>query len=156
MKEIKTRSHIEKVIAIPGSKSITHRALITAGLAQGQSLLKNFLTCEDTLYTINGLREMGIEILVKGKDVAVRGNGGKFSPSAEKKEIFLGNSGTSYRLLLSVAALARGEYILNGTPRMCKRPVGDLVRALNGLGGEAEYIQDTKKFCSWPKDYILQ
>lgn len=141
MKKIRTRSQINATVRIPGSKSVTHRALITAGLAQGESLLEEFLACEDTLYTISALRELGVQISTEGEKTTVSGSGGKFPPAAGRKEIFLGNSGTSYRLLLSIVALARGEYTLTGSPRMNERPIGDLVRALNDLGVEATCIE---------------
>jgi len=137
MKEIQTRATIDATVRIPGSKSITHRALIAASLAQGESVLEEFLACEDTLYTVNALRELGLEITINGERARVKGTGGDFPPPAGRKEIFLGNSGTSYRLLLSTVALARGEYTLTGTPRMYARPIGDLVEALNKLGVEA-------------------
>ncbi len=141
MKEIQTRSSIDATVSIPGSKSITHRALITASLAQGESVLEAFLGCEDTLYTVNALRELGAEITVHGENARVLGMGGTFLSCGGSKEIFLGNSGTSYRLLLSTVALARGEYILKGTPRMHARPIGDLVEALNKLGVDALCIE---------------
>ncbi|MBN1847585.1 MAG: 3-phosphoshikimate 1-carboxyvinyltransferase [Deltaproteobacteria bacterium] len=140
MKEIQTRNNINASIRIPGSKSISHRALITAGLAKGESRLEAFLDCEDTFRTINGLRDMGIDISAEGDRVLVSGNGGDFDHFVRTKEIFLGNSGTSYRLLLSVAALGQGEYILHGTPRMQERPIGDLVQALNDLGVNVFYL----------------
>jgi 3-phosphoshikimate 1-carboxyvinyltransferase len=141
MKEIQTRSSINATVRIPGSKSITHRALITSGLAKGESVLAAFLTCEDTLHTVNAIRELGVEITVHGEKARVVGTGGRFPSHGGSKEVFLGNSGTSYRLLLSTVALARGEYILKGTPRMHARPVGDLVEALNKLGVDASCIE---------------
>ncbi len=137
MKEIQTRSSIDATVSIPGSKSITHRALIAASLARGESVLEAFLACKDTLYTVNALRELGVEIIINGEDTRVQGTGGDFPCATGTKEIFLGNSGTSYRLLLSTVALARGDYVLTGTPRMHARPIGDLVGALNKLGVEA-------------------
>jgi 3-phosphoshikimate 1-carboxyvinyltransferase len=141
MKEIQTRSSIDATVSIPGSKSITHRALITASLAKGESVLEAFLACEDTLHTVNALRELGAEITVNGDNARVLGIGGTFPSRAGSKEIFLGNSGTSYRLLLSTVALARGEYILTGTPRMHVRPIGNLVEALNKLDVDASCIE---------------
>jgi 3-phosphoshikimate 1-carboxyvinyltransferase len=141
MKEIHPRSSINSVVRIPGSKSITHRALIIASLAQKESLLDGFLSSEDTLHTINALRELGVEISIEEEHVKVMGRGGNFSPVSDRKEIFLGNSGTSYRLLLSVVALARGEYVLTGTERMYERPIGDLVQSINRLGVEATCIE---------------
>ena len=137
MREIKPRSSLNATVGIPGSKSITHRALIAAGLAKGKSLLSEALYCEDTLCTINGLRELGITISTRGNKMKVLGTGGEFHPSAGIRDIYLGNAGTSYRLLLATVALARGHYMLTGTARMRERPIGDLVRALNELGVEA-------------------
>jgi 3-phosphoshikimate 1-carboxyvinyltransferase len=137
MKEIQPRHSLDGCVSIPGSKSITHRALIAAGLAQGQSRIKNFLECEDTLFTLSALRELGVKITGKGKERVILGTGGSFAPSSGIKSIYLGNSGTSFRLLLSTVALAKGHYLLTGTSRMQKRPVGGLVQALNKLGVEA-------------------
>lgn len=141
MKEIHPRPSIDALVRIPGSKSVTHRALITAGLADGESLLKEFLPCEDTLFTLSALRELGVQISIEGANTIVSGTGGEFPFAQGRKEIYLGNSGTSYRLLLSTVALARGDYVLTGTPRMQERPVGDLVRALNNLGVEASCME---------------
>jgi len=141
MKEIKPRSAIDAVVSIPGSKSLTHRAVITAGLASSKSHIKNFLSCEDTLYTISAMKELGAVISTNGEDLTISGTGGEFPRESARKEIFLGNSGTSYRLLLSIVALANGEFVLTGVPRMHKRPIGDLVAALNTLGVEATYME---------------
>ncbi|MGD8228299.1 MAG: 3-phosphoshikimate 1-carboxyvinyltransferase [Desulfobacteraceae bacterium] len=141
MKELQTRSSIDATVRIPGSKSITHRALITASLASGESDLEAFLASEDTLYTVKGLQELGVEISTDGDHAKVQGTGGDFPSAGSGREIFLGNSGTSYRLLLSTIALARGEYMVTGTPRMHDRPIGDLVRALSELGVEASCSQ---------------
>jgi 3-phosphoshikimate 1-carboxyvinyltransferase len=134
MKEVKPVARVAATISIPGSKSVTHRALIVAGLAEGESRLHKFLECEDTVHTMLALRHMGVNLSGAGDTVIVRGTGGMFAPGAEAKEIFLGNSGTSFRLLLAVFALARGRFLLSGTPRMHRRPVGDLVAALKSLG----------------------
>lgn len=128
-------------MTIPGSKSLTHRALIAAGLAKGKSRLKSFLSCEDTLYTADTLQRLGIKISLDNDIAEVSGNGGVFKPAEQKQEISLGNSGTSYRLLLSVAALARGQYIFTGIERMKERPVAYLVNALKSLGVDAEYVE---------------
>ncbi len=141
MKEIQPKPSIDATIRMPGSKSITHRALIAASLANGESLLQGFLTSKDTLYTVNALRELGVKISIAGENITISGSGGKFPVAADRKEIFLGNSGTSYRFLLSTVALARGEYILTGVPRMYERPIGDLVTALKKLGAEVTYIE---------------
>ncbi|MBN2062460.1 MAG: 3-phosphoshikimate 1-carboxyvinyltransferase [Deltaproteobacteria bacterium] len=136
MKEIKTRRDIEATVKINGSKSLTHRALIASSLAQGESRLGSFLSCEDTFYTVGALREMGSVISIEDDIVTVKGTGGSLSPVAGMKPINLGDSGTSFRLLLSVAALGKGSYLFDGSSRMRSRPIGDLVKALNMLGVE--------------------
>ena len=137
MKEIKAKPLIRSRVRLPGSKSITHRALIAAALAKGESLLRNPLLCEDTGYTLNGLRKLGIKISPDGNTVKVFGGAGQFPDAADTTEIYLGNAGTSYRLLLSTAALAMGNYILAGDSRMRERPIGELVEALNQVGVDA-------------------
>jgi 3-phosphoshikimate 1-carboxyvinyltransferase len=141
MKIIQQKVNLDSTVHIPGSKSLTHRALIVAGLADGKSALKSFLSCEDTLYTANMLQKLGINIAFKDDVAEVHGNSGVFKLFADKQEIDLGNSGTSYRLLLSIAALARGKYIFTGSYRMKERPVAYLVNALRSLGVDAGYLE---------------
>ncbi len=139
MKRINPKNNINSTILIPGSKSLTHRALIAAGLANGKSRLKSFLSCEDTLYTANTLKKLGINITLNADIAEICGKSGVFESSANIQQIELGNSGTSYRLLLSVAALARGKYLLTGTERMKERPVAYLGDALKTLGVDLIY-----------------
>ena len=141
MKEIESKSNINATVRIPGSKSVTHRSLITAALADGESLLDCFLACADTLYTLKALKEMGSEMNQDGETVRVKGTGGQLNEASSRKEIYLGNSGTSYRLLLSIAALARGEHLFTGSERMKERPIKDLVQALDQLGVETTYTE---------------
>ena len=140
MKKIINRNRINFSVKIPGSKSITHRALIMASLADGKSILNNFLQCEDTHYTSKALKQLGIKIEPQGNDLIVYGRGGSFDRDSDQDKLFLGNSGTSYRLLLSLVALARGTYTITGIERMCERPIGDLVRALQDLGVKISYL----------------
>jgi 3-phosphoshikimate 1-carboxyvinyltransferase len=142
MKAIRPKSRLNTTVRIPGSKSITHRAIIAAGLADGESLLQDFPECEDTLYTANTLKELGATLSYEGKNIRVAGTGGKFRPVLNNKRIYLGNSGTSFRLLLSLAALGRGEFILTGTQRMLTRPIGPLVKALKQLGVEVSCVEN--------------
>ena len=141
MKEINRLCKLRATVRIPGSKSITHRAVIAASLADGRSVLRDFLECEDTLYTINAMREVGVQITIEGNDLKVEGRGGKFGAGPIRKEVYMGNSGTSLRLFLSVAALCRGELFITGSKRMRSRPVGPLVIALNRLGVDASCIE---------------
>jgi 3-phosphoshikimate 1-carboxyvinyltransferase len=142
MKIIKQKNILNSTVTIPGSKSLTHRALIAAGLAYGKSTLRSFLSCEDTLYTARTLQKLGMNIDITGNIAIVHGNGGQFHQSNIIQEIDLGNSGTSYRLLLSIAALARGQYVFTGRERMKQRPVAYLVNALRALGVDAGYLEN--------------
>ena len=141
MKKIISKDSINSTVKIPGSKSLTHRALIAAGLAGGKSRLKSILSSDDTLYTASTLKSLGIKIEFDQQDAIVYGNGGVFDPVTETQEINLGNSGTSYRLLLSVAALAHGRYVFTGTERMKQRPVAYLGDALKTLGVDVNYLE---------------
>ncbi|MFZ7112543.1 MAG: 3-phosphoshikimate 1-carboxyvinyltransferase [Desulfatiglandales bacterium] len=138
MRALKTRSDIDGTVILPGSKSLTHRALIAAALADGKSVLERPLVCEDTTLTAKALRQLGVQMAHEQERMLVTGNGGLFPGFTQRKEIFLGNSGTSYRLILSIVALGRGDYILTGTPRMNLRPIGHLVRALRSLGVDVD------------------
>ena len=133
MIEIKSqhiKPHCE--VVVPGSKSYTHRILIASALSDGECRIRNPLLSEDTLLTMQALRQMGIRIDEPSNDqIIVSGGSGKLKPCADP--IFLGNSGTSMRLLTAVAALGQGTFTLTGTDRMAERPIQDLIDALEQL-----------------------
>jgi len=133
-------SGLDAVVRIPGSKSITHRAIIAASLAKGRSVLTDVLICEDTRYTINALGQLGVPIAMDGNRLIVEGQGRSLGRGHTRHTLYLGNSGTSFRLLLSVAALCRGDFLLTGTDRMQQRPIGPLVDALNHLGVDVSCV----------------
>jgi 3-phosphoshikimate 1-carboxyvinyltransferase len=120
----------------PGSKSITNRALICAALAKGKSTLTGALASEDTEVMIQSLRRLGIQVEIEsgGDQLNVQGFGARW-PN-QKAELFIGNSGTSVRFLTAMLATGKGEYRLDGVPRMRQRPIGDLTEALRALGAE--------------------
>ena len=140
MKEIKTHRISKCRVSVPGSKSYTHRMLIAAALSDGMCTIKNALVSEDTRFTIEALRQMGIQIDFHNDDMRVYGKGGRLG--AGHAPIHLGNSGTSMRLLSAVAALGKGTYILTGTARMQKRPIKDLLDALQQIGVKARSLKD--------------
>jgi 3-phosphoshikimate 1-carboxyvinyltransferase len=133
--EIKPLHHCNAVVAIPGSKSYTHRTLILSSLAAGESRLIHALRCEDTEHTARALLKFGVEIFWEGDDVRVLGTGGKYKASEDRIDV--GNSGTSMRFLTALAALRKGTTLLDGNERMRKRPVGELLRGLRELGVRA-------------------
>jgi len=127
----------ESIVNIPGSKSISHRALICASLAEGESHIKNLLKSEDISYTLSALSKMGAGIQEMQKGIVeVKGFNGKPQPFSDS--IYLGNSGTSMRFLAGVAALGNSRYVLTGDKRMQQRPMGDLLNALAMLDVSAE------------------
>ncbi len=132
MIEIKPLHYCDAVVQLPGSKSYTHRALIISALADGESLLIDALRSEDTEYTARALKAFGVPIFWNQDGVRVRGGGSKLK--GEEEKVFVGNSGTSMRFLTALAALRNGRTLLDGSERMRKRPIGDLLEGLRGLG----------------------
>jgi 3-phosphoshikimate 1-carboxyvinyltransferase len=127
----------------PGSKSITNRALVCAALADGVSLLHGALDSEDTQVMAAALDQLGIR---QSHDrvrntVEVQGCGGQIP--ASRAELFVANSGTTVRFLTALAVLGRGEFLLDGSPRMRERPIQDLLDGLNALGSDAQSTLNT-------------
>ena len=141
MIEIKPVERIECSLTVPGSKSLTQRALIAAALANGQSRLEGVLESEDTEYSSHALMQMGVKIIKEESIWLVTGAGGKITQSDD--DIFLGNNGTATRFLTSVAALGKGEFIIDGDERMHERPIGPLITALRGWGVDITSVHET-------------
>lgn len=141
MIEIKPVQHLQATVTVPGSKSITQRALIAAALADGQSTLLTPLASEDTAYTSAALQSMGIAIDPAGEQWRVNGTGGRIK--TPDREIFLGNNGTATRFLTSVTALGHGVFTITGEKRMEERPIAPLIQALAGWGVDISSIKGT-------------
>jgi len=146
-------NHTARVMAeieIPGSKSLTHRALIISALAEGESRIHRPLICEDTELTIKALMPLGAGIRPENGDLVVECTGGLLAETGPA--IDLDNSGTSMRLLTSVAALSRGSWVLTGSDRMQARPIGPLLDSLAELAimyadGHEELAQALRLVC---------
>ena len=119
------------VVKVPGSKSLTQRALTIAALAQGTSTIRNALISDDTGYLMDGLRALGTEISIESDKIVVTGTGGQIQNHG--KTIFLGNNGTAMRFLITVASLGKGTFVLDGDHRLRERPVASLLQALKTL-----------------------
>ncbi len=130
------------VVALPGSKSLTNRALVLAALASGKSTLTNVLFADDTRVMIDGLKRLGFELEVDeaGKRIIVDGRGGRIP--VQSAELFCGNSGTTIRFLAAMCALGRGEFTLDGVARMRQRPIGPLIELLRHMGVRAHYLME--------------
>lgn len=128
-------------ITPPGSKSITNRALILSVLAIGRSTLSNVLFADDTRVMLDALRQLGFELDISESNhtVVVVGKGGRISIAAAR--LSCGNSGTTIRFLTALCALGRGEYVLDGAPRMRQRPIAELSEMLQRLGVRVRYVE---------------
>lgn len=135
-----TPSSVTGEVAAPPSKSYTHRALILASLAEGESVIENPLLSDDTRYTIDACRALGTDIAIESDSLAVKGTGGKIKVSEQK--IFVGNSGSTIRMIAPLAALSKAKVILDGDSRLRQRPMGDLLSALQSLGVHARSLNN--------------
>jgi len=140
MIEIKPQQIKKTEVTVPGSKSFTHRILICASLSDGICTIHNGLKSEDTLLTLAALKQMGIDIDVHNDTIVVHGERGELKPC--QYPIYLGNSGTSVRLLTAVVSLGRGIYTLTGTKRMRERPIQDLIDGLKQIGVYAHCVEN--------------
>lgn len=122
-------------IAVPGSKSITNRAMVLAALAQGRSRLSGTLVAEDTLVMRQALTALGFDIQGEGERLEVTGQGGRVPSNGARLDLRL--SGTSIRFLTALVALGEGSFELDGNQRMRERPLGHLLAALSSLGARA-------------------
>lgn len=131
---------INQTVAVPGSKSLTNRAMILAAMSP-RCTLTGALQSEDTEVMIDCLRRLGwrvtegwerCEVTVERIDTT-----GRLIPK-QTAELFVGNSGTTIRFLTAMLALGEGHYRLDGIPRMRERPIGDLLDALNQFGVKAQ------------------
>src|SRR5271170_7533665 len=127
-------------ITVPGSKSITNRALILAALADGETKLRGALWSEDTEVMVEALKKLGFKIKIEqdlnesnNRIITVKGLGGKIPKGGTEKkplEIHVRNAGTAARFLTAFLCLGKGVYKLHGVPRMHERPQAELLEVL--------------------------
>ena len=127
-------------VRVPGSKSLTNRALVAAALADGESRLEGLLLADDTWAMIEALRALGVVIIVEGDTAIVTGCGGR--PPASEARLDVRLSGTTARFLAPVVALGSGEFELDGAPAFRARPMGPLLDALEQLGAGIQALGD--------------
>lgn len=129
------RKPVDATIEVPGSKSYTNRALLVAALANGRSTLTGALFSDDTRYMCNALRKLGVQLEADEAQATFRvnGNGGNIPVAAA--ELYIGNSGTTARSLVSYVSLGHGEFVIDGDePMQRSRPISDLLNALTQIG----------------------
>ncbi|MGI9327761.1 MAG: 3-phosphoshikimate 1-carboxyvinyltransferase, partial [Pseudomonadales bacterium] len=127
-------------IALPGSKSVSNRALLLAALARGTTTLNNVLRSEDTEYMLAALTQLGLAPAVEDTRVILTGFGGPIPATSTPIDLNLGLAGTAIRPLLAALTLGQGQYRLDGNARMRERPIAHLVDALRPLGARIEYL----------------
>ncbi len=133
---------LDATVAIPGSKSLTNRALVCAALADGTSILSNVLIAEDTMLMIEALRALAISITLDGPGATCEVTGCRGHIPESEADLFCGNSGTTIRFLTALTAIGEGAYRLDGVARMRRRPIGELGAVLQTLGAGIEYHGD--------------
>jgi 3-phosphoshikimate 1-carboxyvinyltransferase len=134
-------------ITVPGSKSITNRALILAALAKGKCTLRGALWADDTQVMVKALKDLGFEVAVESdpteecnRTITVVGRGGEIPKN--KADLYVGNAGTAARFLAALVCLGHGEYTIRGDERMHERPMKELFDALRTLGATIEAEKD--------------
>jgi 3-phosphoshikimate 1-carboxyvinyltransferase len=138
---IEKTGSVDLTFAAPPSKSFTHRALIAAALAEGKSTIFRPLEAEDTRLTASALRKLNVTIQEENRRLVVTGCNGVLK-NKETTTLELENSGTSLRLLTTLALLCRHPVILTGSARMQERPIGPLAGALPAIGGTVEFLEN--------------
>lgn len=133
-------------VSVPGSKSITNRALLIAALASGKSVLKGVLFSDDSRHFLKALQDLGFEVEIDEEHavVSIEGKGG--SVPKTNAVVDVGSAGTAARFLAAYLGLCEGEYHMNASEQMKKRPMEELLQALEELGAEVVYKEEKGHF----------
>ncbi|CAL4043078.1 3-phosphoshikimate 1-carboxyvinyltransferase [Buchnera aphidicola (Anoecia corni)] len=144
---IKPIAYVQGKIDLPGSKSISNRALLISAISNGKTSLINLLDSHDTQFMLLALKNLGVHYILEKKNSIchIYGNGIDFKNN-KKSSIFLGNAGTAIRSLVAVLSLVNNDFVITGDERMQERPIGDLVDCLKQGGAKIKYIQKKEGF----------
>jgi 3-phosphoshikimate 1-carboxyvinyltransferase len=131
-------------ITVPGSKSITNRALLIAAMAEGRSIIDNVLFSDDTARMLEALKQLGFQITIEEseKRVTLNGIGGQIPSSSG--DLAIGGAGTAMRFLIPFLTLGRGKFRIDGNKRMRERPIGPLLDAMQRLGASVYSERDNR------------
>jgi 3-phosphoshikimate 1-carboxyvinyltransferase len=134
---------VSGTVNVPGSKSLSNRALLLAALAEGETHLTNLLDSDDIRHMLTALKQLDVNYRLSDDKTEcwVTGLGSTFTTNTALT-LFLGNAGTAMRPLCAVLAASNGEFKLTGEPRMEERPIGALVDSLREAGAEIEYLKN--------------
>ena len=139
---LKPAQALAGAVTIPGSKSISNRALLLAAMAEGNTRISNLLDSDDIHHMLEALDALGVDSHQAGSDRVLRGRGGPLVSHDLELSLHLGLAGTAFRPLLAALTTGRGRFVLDGTARMRERPVAPLVDGLRQLGARIEYLGD--------------
>ena len=128
------------VVAVPGSKSITARAMLLAALADGVSTLYGAQLSDDCETFANALKSLGIDIKAQGNNLTIRGCGGRIP--VKKAEVYVGSAGTAARFLTALLAMSEGEFTLTSSEQMKARPQKPLIAALEDMGAHFTFLNE--------------
>ena len=137
---------VDASVHVPGSKSVTNRALLIAALANGASTIKNTLFSDDSYWLMDALVRLGFDVRADRETAKTSIIGQRGIIPKGDVEVFVGNAGTVARFLPPALSLGEGPYIVDGVSRMRERPVGDLVAAMRLLGAGVEYVEEEGRF----------
>ena len=140
--ELKSVHRVKGDVTLPGSKSLSNRALLLAALADGATHVRNLLSSDDIEHMRAALAALGVALDVSddATQATVTGHAGPIRTQDRNYRLYLGNAGTAFRPLTAALCLSPGVFELEGEPRMHERPIGHLVTALEGLGARIEYL----------------
>ena len=133
-----------QVVAVPGSKSVTARALLISALAEGTSVLYGAQTTGDCREFIEGLKSLGIQIEEESTTLTVHGCGGVL-PS-KRADVYVGSAGTAARFLTALAAFSHGEYRFDCSEQMRRRPIAPLIASLRDIGASFTFCGEENCF----------
>lgn len=136
-------------VSVPGSKSITNRALLIAAMSDGTSRLNGCLTSDDAMHFLACLKNLGFPVTeesdgVLGSNITITGFGGKIPNN--RAEIYVGSAGTAARFLVAMLAFSDGDYVVNSSEQMKKRPMQPLISALRSAGATVECMEEEGHF----------
>jgi 3-phosphoshikimate 1-carboxyvinyltransferase len=137
---------LDGTVTLPGSKSLSNRCLLLAALSDGDTKVENLLESDDIKYMLEALDTLGVPVTRhSANSVTVQGQAGPInSPlSEEPLTLFLGNAGTAMRPLAAALCMGRGDFVLDGVPRMRERPIADLIDGLRQLGANVSCVSET-------------
>ena len=144
---VKPIKSLDGTVTLPGSKSLSNRCLLLAALSEGSTRVDNLLESDDIRYMLEALDQLKVPVeRHSAESVTVTGQNGPInSPLSEDEtiELFLGNAGTAMRPLAAALCMGKGNFVLDGVPRMRERPIADLIDGLQQLGADVTCVEET-------------